>query len=204
MIDVIIPSRNEAATVGPIVEAFRAVPKVDDIIVAIDSTTDNTLEVVKKLDCGYIVGDWDGKGQAIKAALDLAENERVVFCDADLTGFTATHAAMLTEYEYPYNENEIIGVPDFSPNLPWAHKVKDAQVWGDVSGERAIPTWLARNLDLHGYAMEVQINAAIQRHRIPFKKVRLRGVKGVIKPASYDYRVREWLRDLHWLQENRV
>lgn len=98
MIDVIIPARNEAETIAPIVRAFQSVNEVGLIIVAVDSTTDDTIPILKDMNVAYIEGEWNGKGQAVKAALEHIESMRTVLCDADLTGFTFEHASILARF----------------------------------------------------------------------------------------------------------
>jgi glycosyltransferase involved in cell wall biosynthesis len=201
-VDVVIPARNEALTVGGIVKSFLGSANCGKIIVIDDGSVDHTKHAA--LACGAIVieGPKEGKGQAVKVGLEYVSTETVVFCDADLTGFTSEHAQKLLG-PWPV-EGVIIGVPDFTPNMPWAHRIKDSEVWGMVSGQRCVPTELVKGLDLHGYAMEVQINRAASKANLPIIMYRLRGVRGLVKPAFYDQRVKDYYRDLEWLKRNPI
>ncbi|MEZ0073147.1 glucosyl-3-phosphoglycerate synthase [Planotetraspora sp. GP83] len=101
-ISVVLPARNEAATVGEIVGAIRedlveAVPLVDELIVIDSRSTDDTAaravqagakvfaqdEILPELD-----GErYDGKGEALWKSLAVTSGEIVVFVDADLRDF---------------------------------------------------------------------------------------------------------------------
>ncbi|MCT9933329.1 glucosyl-3-phosphoglycerate synthase [Planotetraspora sp. A-T 1434] len=101
-ISVVLPARNEAATVGEIVSVIRedlieAVPLVDELIVIDSRSTDDTAaravqagakvfaqdEILPELD-----GErYDGKGEALWKSLAVTSGEVVVFVDADLRDF---------------------------------------------------------------------------------------------------------------------
>lgn len=200
-IDVVIPARNEAETLGPIIDAFHGTLNIGKVIVVDDQSTDMTWGVASEFGAMVIRGPGEGKGQAVKKGLELVTTSVVVLCDADLQGFDVNSADVLM-VEHP--GAMVVGVPEFSPNLPWAWKIKDTQKWGDVSGQRQIPVKIIRDLDLHGYAMEVQINAAAARAGLPVVYRNLSGVKGRVKANSYDQRIHEYLRDYQWLTEHGV
>ena len=168
-IDVIIPARDESLTLGAIIDAFHGSERTGKVIVVDDKSVDGTWDVAVTHNALVITGPGEGKGQAVMAGLPFVSTDDVVLCDADLMGFTVEQANMLMDDFYSGEINgfdyEVIGIPDFSPNLPWAHKVLDSPIWGLVSGERRLPLALLKDLDLHGYAMEVQINAAVRDGR---------------------------------------
>lgn len=162
-VDVIIPARNEGETIGPIMEAFLSHPNTGRLIVVIDpATTDNTFRVVfmttyhaPRAGVYVIRGREGGKGQCVMQGLDEVRSDRVIFCDADLTGFGYKHVESLM---FPTLSNDqVILVPGSDRPLP--ERAADAWPW--VSGERNVPTWIAKRLNLHGYLMETQINHAM-------------------------------------------
>jgi glycosyltransferase involved in cell wall biosynthesis len=198
-VDVIIPARNEETTIGGIIDAFLLCTMVGKIIVVSDHSEDNTLSVAMAHHATLVVEGFGlGKGQAVMSGLVFVDTAMVCLCDADLTGFTTEHAEILMN---AMPGTMLIGVPEFTPNLPWAHKATQEQ-WGDVSGERCLPTRLLYGIDLHGYAMEVQINRAVESEGLLIEKRNLTGVKGVPKPNSYPRRIQDYQRDLEWLKEN--
>jgi glycosyltransferase involved in cell wall biosynthesis len=199
MIDVVIPARNEVATIGPVVVMLRAHPMTGKVIVVVDSDTrDATANLA------YMAGAQvrqptkregvRGKGQCVKYGLELVRSARVMFCDADLTGLDTTHISRMTKHQ----RGMVIGIPDLPSNFPpsriWA--------WPWCSGQRVIPTRLARSLDLHGYLMETQINAAAQRAKMP---VHFTHLDGVTTPFSITAkRLEEMGRDREWGLENGI
>ncbi|HWU33099.1 MAG TPA: glucosyl-3-phosphoglycerate synthase [Marmoricola sp.] len=98
VVSLVVPARNEAATVGDVVSRVR-VPLMDtaqliDEIVVIDSdSTDDTFEVAE--DAGALVhrsaeirpdlGTYPGKGEAMWKSLFVTKGDLIVFMDADLT-----------------------------------------------------------------------------------------------------------------------
>jgi glucosyl-3-phosphoglycerate synthase len=99
-VSVCLPARNEAATVGAIVDAIRAslvdaVALVDEILVVDDHSTDATAEVASAAGARVIsaaevlpeLGNGFGKGAALWRSLHESDGDLVVWCDADLLDF---------------------------------------------------------------------------------------------------------------------
>jgi glucosyl-3-phosphoglycerate synthase len=99
-ISLCLPARDEAATVGPIVERVRAalvdaVPLLDEILVLDDGSRDDTAAVaaaagatvVRAADVQPEHASGPGKGQALWRSLHAAAGDVVVWCDADLLDF---------------------------------------------------------------------------------------------------------------------
>lgn len=102
-ISVVIPARNEAATIGGIVAGIRSalvddVPLVDELVVIDSDSTDETASLAR--DAGAVVhearavrpdlGTYRGKGEALWKAQFVTSGDVLVFVDADLTGW-GTH-----------------------------------------------------------------------------------------------------------------
>lgn len=97
-VSVVVPAKDEAATVGDVVGAIRrqlveAVPLVDELVVIDSDSTDATARVAA--DAGALVhaardvvpdlGAHPGKGEALWKALFVTTGDVLVFVDADLT-----------------------------------------------------------------------------------------------------------------------
>jgi glucosyl-3-phosphoglycerate synthase len=97
-----LPARNEAATVGAIVETIRRdlvdrVPLVDELLVVDDHSSDETARVatdagarvVNAADVLPQYGEGHGKGEALWKSLYVTDSELIAWCDADVTDFAA-------------------------------------------------------------------------------------------------------------------
>ena len=107
-VSVVLPARNEAATVGDIVRALRvelvdAVPLVDEIVVVDSGSTDRTGEEARRAGALVVrqgavlphLGDRRGKGEALWKSLLVARGDVVAFIDADLRCFDTQFAVGL-------------------------------------------------------------------------------------------------------------
>ncbi|WP_308042641.1 glucosyl-3-phosphoglycerate synthase [Micromonospora sp. PLK6-60] len=99
-VSVVLPARNEEATVGAIVSTIREhlvdrVPLVDELIVVDSRSTDRTAQVARAAGAEVVSQDamtrglpqLTGKGDALWAGLAAAEGDVVAFVDADLREF---------------------------------------------------------------------------------------------------------------------
>lgn len=194
--DVVIPCRDDWDTIGRIIIAFQRHSKIGNIIVAGNGPRQDSWDClfpaqVLALD----LGDVGGKGQAVKRGLDYVETQRVIFCDADLTGLTSHHIDFLARPYY----GQLLGIPDRPERMPVPWPVPH-QAWAWMTGMRTVPTWIARSLELHGYAMEAQINQAIAQAGLPTLWERMRGVTGKIR--QNERRMAELRRDRKWWAAN--
>jgi glucosyl-3-phosphoglycerate synthase len=92
---VCLPARNEAETVGEIVDRIAAHPLVDEVVVVDDHSSDGTGDaasaagatVVRAVEVLPEHGEGPGKGQALWKAVASSTGDVVAFCDADLRDF---------------------------------------------------------------------------------------------------------------------
>jgi len=97
-VSLVVPARNEAATVGDVVSRVRTrltetAQLIDEIVVIDSDSTDDTYEVAT--DAGAMVyrsaeirpdlGSYPGKGEAMWKSLFVTRGDLIVFMDADLT-----------------------------------------------------------------------------------------------------------------------
>jgi glucosyl-3-phosphoglycerate synthase len=106
---VIIPARDEEATVGHIVAAIRGslmtgpIPLVDDLLVVDSDSTDSTAQVALNAGARVIattdvldeIPTVPGKGEAMWRGLAATAGDVVVFLDADLRSFTPDYVVAL-------------------------------------------------------------------------------------------------------------
>lgn len=80
-ITVIIPTFNEAATIGAVIESAISAG-ADQIIVSDSQSDDETPTIVERYDCELIQGD-RGRGSQLVAGADAATGQVLVFLHAD-------------------------------------------------------------------------------------------------------------------------
>jgi glucosyl-3-phosphoglycerate synthase len=101
VVSVCLPARDEAGTVGPIVELLvREVVRpglVDEVLVVDDHSEDLTAEVAAAAGARVVtvdsvlpeLGPGAGKGEALYKSVAAARGDLIVWCDADITDFGA-------------------------------------------------------------------------------------------------------------------
>jgi glucosyl-3-phosphoglycerate synthase len=104
-VSVCLPARNEAPTIGPILECLMPLIEQDviDQVVVVDDSTDGTGDIARA--CGAEVHDQsslcahlgpvEGKGDAMWRALSVLHGDVVCYLDADSERFGAHFAAAL-------------------------------------------------------------------------------------------------------------
>jgi glycosyltransferase involved in cell wall biosynthesis len=89
-LSVLIPVYNEESTIRVLVEQVRAVPVAKEVIVVNDCSTDGTRDVLERLHANGLIDVLvhkernEGKGAAIRTALQRSSGNVVVVQDADL------------------------------------------------------------------------------------------------------------------------
>lgn len=108
-VSVIIPARDEEATVGDIVAAIRrdvmapGAPLVDELLVVDSDSTDGTARVAREAGARVVattevlahIPTVAGKGEAMWRGLAATQGDIVVFVDADLSSFTPDYVVGL-------------------------------------------------------------------------------------------------------------
>lgn len=87
-ISVVIPARNEAARIAPLLEAVVDAPGVGEVIVVDDESTDGTAAIATRagadvVEAGRLPDGWAGKAWALQRGLEAASGEWIVTLDAD-------------------------------------------------------------------------------------------------------------------------
>lgn len=107
-VSVVLPARDEAATVGAIVTRLRselmdAVPLIDELVVIDSGSQDETAAAAEAAGARVVaqsevlpeLGDRPGKGEALWKSLHVTSGDVVAFIDADLRDFDPQFAVGL-------------------------------------------------------------------------------------------------------------
>jgi len=88
----IIPAFNEERTIGEVVDAVKASPLVDEVIVVSDGSRDATVETARRHGARVVaLLENHGKGGAIAAGLNATDAQIILLVDGDLVGLTTGH-----------------------------------------------------------------------------------------------------------------
>lgn len=119
-VTVIIPAKNEENTIKDVIELSKKSSLTGEIIVVDNNSTDNTAKISK--DCGakVIFCHEIGKGNAMSKGVKEAQNEIIVFLDADILN---------------YSENiiEILALPIINEETEFVKSTFDRVTGGNVT-----------------------------------------------------------------------
>lgn len=188
----IIPARNEAATIGPIVSAIRNSGAVSKVIVVLDAdTTDKSADIAETAGAHKILApNITGKGELMTIGVNAAASygcDRIMFCDADYEGMNREHVRLVCQR----TSGMTLGVPEYPHVMMVPARV--ITHWHAVTGFRSVPFSLVYGHDLYGYLAETQINRFCRINNIPIFIERMMGLW-----SEYNWsedRNREYLRD---------
>lgn len=104
MISVVIPAKNEAATVGNVVSKIKGLYVGAQVIVVNDGSTDNTAGIALQAGAEVITHLYSkGNGASIKSGARAAKGNVIVFMDADGQHDPADIPDLLAELEQGYD-----------------------------------------------------------------------------------------------------
>jgi dolichol-phosphate mannosyltransferase len=99
-ISVVVPARNEAARIGPLLDALSGAPEVGEVIVVDDQSTDGTASIAQTAGARVVTGcphppGWVGKGWVVQQGVAAATAEWIVTLDADTRPDPSLPAALV-------------------------------------------------------------------------------------------------------------
>ncbi len=84
LINIIIPSKNEAGNISELVKRINASLSYNHEIIVVDDSTDDTAKIAKKLGCVVVKGRGLGLAQAVIDGINSSNGEYIIILDCDL------------------------------------------------------------------------------------------------------------------------
>ncbi|MBZ6494562.1 S-layer glycoprotein N-glycosyltransferase AglJ [Natrinema longum] len=198
---VLIPTLNEAATIADVIEGFAERGYTNVLVVDGDST-DDTREIARDHGAEVLVQSGDGKGQAVREALEYVTVPYVLMLDGDGTYDPADADRMLEPLSRGYEH--VIGnrFADMDDDAMRALNgfgnrminrafgfVHGANYEDILSGYRAftVDSFKRLSLDSDGFTIETELAVECVKH----------GVETTVVPVSYSARPDESETNLH-------
>ena len=100
-VSVVVPARNEAGTIGRVIAALSAMPRVDEVVVVDNGSDDDTAAVAGAAGARVVSEARPGMGHAIRAGFIAARHDWVMKVDADLDRFDMSRFARMVQARAP-------------------------------------------------------------------------------------------------------
>lgn len=187
-LSVLMPALNEGRTIDRVIDAVLAVDVALELILVDDGSTDDTWERMQRRADGVRIHAYrhtrnQGKGAAIRTALEHARGEMVIIQDADLE-YDPKDFVRLIEPVRTGKATVVYGTRSFTSHTAYsfwyvmgnrlvtlaANVLYNAYLSDLETGYKLLPRDVAQRLDLraHGFELEPEITAKVLRlgHRI--------------------------------------
>ncbi|MFW5986939.1 MAG: S-layer glycoprotein N-glycosyltransferase AglJ [Methanohalophilus sp.] len=180
---ILIPTLNEGATIGQLIEDFNT-EGFGNIFVIDGNSSDDTQEIAKKKGARVVAQTGKGKGQAVQDALAMIDDPYVIMIDGDGTYLAKDVHAMLKPLETG-RADHVIGnrFADFDPaaftklNLignkilyRFFSVIYRKNLVDILSGYRGFTKQAIRELELHEAGFEIESEIAVdsmkKEHRV--------------------------------------
>ena len=186
---VLVPTLEEAGTIGEVVEGFRRVG-FDDVLVVDGGSRDGTREIAAEHGARVITQSGSGKGQAVREAIGEIDRPYVLMADGDGT-YRPEDADTMLEPLFEGRAEHVIGnrFTDMEPGamtrlngagnrlINRLFAVVHGRRLGDIlSGYRAFTRSSVERfrLDADGFGIETELAAECVRHGVATEVVPIR------------------------------
>jgi len=185
-IKALIPAFNEEKTIGNIIDILNTIPRIDEVIVVDDGSTDNTQQEAESRNAKVIKLDENrGKGAALQEGISKINTEIILLLDGDLIGLKDTHIYKLINPLLADEADMTIGVFKKGRGLTDLAQVVSPK----LSGQRAIKLSelkKIKSLDKKGFGVEIALNKHFKdKNRV--KKVPLKELTHVMKEEKMGF-----------------
>ena len=180
----LIPAYNEAARIGPVLDAVLAQPLLAQVIVIDDGSTDTTAEIARAKGATVLRTPGNlGKTRALALGLQSVQTSHLVLIDADLTGLTPQALTALMD---PVLRGQAVAAISLRGNAPRTWRLVGIDY---ISGERVLPLSLLtgqqdRLATLPRFGFEVFLNRLLIAQNSPLAIVPWPAVASPSKAAK--------------------
>lgn len=204
-VSAIVCAYNEEKTVKPILEVLLSHPRIDEVIVVNDGSSDRTGKAINSVKNQRLIMIHHkknlGKGAAVTNAVRTTKGDTLLFVDADTRGFCQAHIDMLLSPIRIDSKCMVIGLREGEKLLD---KTLNA-ILKSLGGERVIMkkyiTPLISKIRNSGYGVETILNLATVRHNRRIYYVPLPRLFHPLKTAKRT--LTEVLKE-YWREQNQV
>ncbi len=110
-VSVIIPAYNEASRIGAVLAPVLASELVHEVIVVDDGSEDGTARVAREFPVAVLcLSENRGKAAALDEGVALAQNDDILFLDADLVGLRTEHVDSMIKTYRDQKLDMVVGV----------------------------------------------------------------------------------------------
>ncbi|WP_254769051.1 S-layer glycoprotein N-glycosyltransferase AglJ [Salinilacihabitans rarus] len=202
---VLIPTLDEGATIGEVIDGFRE-RGFTNVLVADGGSSDDTREIARERGARVFVQSGEGKGQAVREALDYVDVPYVLMLDGDGTYDPADADRMLEPLARGYehvigdrfadmDDDAMRKLNGFGNRLiNRAFRFIHGAEYDDIlSGYRAFTTESIRRLPLESDGFTIETELAVECVK--------QGVDTTVVPVSYSARPEESETNLHPIRD---
>jgi polyprenyl-phospho-N-acetylgalactosaminyl synthase len=188
MVSVIIPAYDEEKTIGEVVRSVIGHPRVREVIVIDDGSSDHTAAQARIAGALVILKTTNGgKAQALDLGVRASSGGVILFLDADVLGITHSHIDLLLEPVLRGQYSMFVGVRE--RKIYWLNKLW--RISPILGGERALTRSLWERVPRHykeRFEIEIALNYFAKNHEHGMAFSLLRDVNHVVKEQKYGFR----------------
>jgi polyprenyl-phospho-N-acetylgalactosaminyl synthase len=204
MVTVIIPAYNEEATVAEAVAAAKKHPKVTEVIVVDDASTDATSGRAREAGALVIrLAENLGKAGAMEAGVLAAKSDILLFLDADVIGYTPEKISRIIDPVLSGKREMYVAVR--ARRTIFLNRL--LRIFPILGGERALTRslWNAVPKERRkGFEIEIALNYASKQTEKGMGFELIYGLRHIIKEKKYGFFVGFYRRLKMIVQVSRV
>jgi glycosyltransferase involved in cell wall biosynthesis len=195
-ISAVIPAQDERATIAGVIGALKSHPRIGEVIVVDDGSTDGTAECARAAGARVVsLPSNGGKAAAMEQGVAVARHDIIFFSDADLTGLTRERVDLIVGPVLAGEYDMFVGIR--GRKAYWTNRL--LHFTPILGGERALKRELWEQVPAahkKNFQIEIALNyfAKLKGHRMGFTVVH--GIGQVIKERKRGMLPGLWARIL--------